>query len=71
MPVVPAGGVHWLRDEKEKVFRHVKKIGLSYTIVDVGWWYQIAWPRVPSGKLDACVPNLAHPFPCHGRADAC
>lgn len=51
--VIPAGGVHYLRDEKEKVYNHVKKIGLSYTIIDVGWWYQLSWPRVPSGKLDA------------------
>lgn len=50
--VLPAGGIHLLRDEKEQVYNHVKKIGLSYTIVDVGWWYQIAWPRVPSGTLD-------------------
>lgn len=50
--VLPAGGVSLLRDEKEKVYNQIKKIGLSYTIVDVGWWYQLAWPRVSSGKLD-------------------
>ena len=49
--VIPAGGVHLLRDEKEKVYQHVKKIGLGYTIVDVGWWYQIAWVSFPSSSL--------------------
>ena len=50
--VIPPGGIHHLRDEKEKVYNHIKQIGLSYTIVDVGWWYQLAWPKLPSGKLD-------------------
>ena len=45
--VIPAGDVHLLRDEKEKVYQHIKKIGLGYTIVDVGWWYQISWVRLP------------------------
>jgi NAD(P)H-binding len=38
--------------QKEKVYNHIKQIKLPYTIIDVGWWYQIATPRVPSGKLD-------------------
>lgn len=57
-PVMPPGGVHVLRDEKEKVWNHVKQLGLSYTIVDVGWWYQIAWSRLPSGRLDAFTFNM-------------
>lgn len=34
---------------------HIKKIYLPYTIIDVGWWYQIGTPRVPSGKLDYAI----------------
>jgi hypothetical protein len=25
---------------------------IPYTIVDVGWWYQLAYPRLPSGRVD-------------------
>lgn len=38
--------------QKEKVFNHVKQLRLPYTIIDVGWWYQIATPRLTSGKID-------------------
>lgn len=31
---------------------HIKKLKVPYTFIDVGWWYQFAFPRVPSGKLD-------------------
>ena len=34
------------------MYAHVKAIGLPFTIVDVGWWYQIAFPKLPSGKID-------------------
>lgn len=51
--VIPAGGIHLLRDQKQQVYEHIFKSGLHYTIIDVGWWYQISVPRVPSGRLDA------------------
>ncbi|KAI5359288.1 Putative NmrA-like domain, NAD(P)-binding domain superfamily [Septoria linicola] len=51
--VIPAGGIHLLRDQKQQVYEHIFKLGLHYTIIDVGWWYQISISRVPSGKLDA------------------
>jgi len=38
--------------QKEDVYNHIKKIKLPYTVIDVGWWYQISMPRLPSGKLD-------------------
>jgi uncharacterized protein YbjT (DUF2867 family) len=38
--------------QKEKVFNHVKQLKLPYTIIDVGWWYQIATPRLTSGNID-------------------
>lgn len=52
MPVVPAGGIHILRDDKEVVYNHIKTLHLPFTIVDVGWWYQITIPKIPSGKTD-------------------
>lgn len=52
LPVIPPGGVHIFRDLKEQVYAHVKAIGLPFTIVDVGWWYQIAFPKLPSGKIN-------------------
>ena len=51
MPV----GIHLLRDQKEEVYNHIKRIGLPYTIIDVGWWYQISFPPLPSGKIDYAV----------------
>jgi len=41
--------------QKEVVYNHAKKLFLPYTILDVGWWYQIAFPRLPSGKIDYAV----------------
>ncbi|GJC94656.1 isoflavone reductase [Colletotrichum higginsianum] len=38
---------------KETVLNHIKKIYLPYTLIDVGWWYQITPPRVPSGRADS------------------
>lgn len=37
---------------------HIQTIYLPYTIIDVGWWYQISLPRLPSGRIDA----VASPF---------
>ncbi|TDZ58280.1 putative pinoresinol-lariciresinol reductase 3 [Colletotrichum trifolii] len=45
-------GVQTLRDNKELVLDHIQRLHLPYTIIDVGWWYQISLPRLPSGRLD-------------------
>ncbi|KAI9372265.1 hypothetical protein BJX61DRAFT_542887 [Aspergillus egyptiacus] len=45
-------GVMQLRDGKEEILDHVQRIGLPYTVIDVGWWYQISLPGVPSGRFD-------------------
>ncbi|KAH8893547.1 NAD(P)-binding protein [Thozetella sp. PMI_491] len=37
---------------KEDIFDHVKKLHLPYTIIDVGWWFQLSIPRVASGRTD-------------------
>lgn len=57
--VAPAGDVMKLRDDKEEIYAYVKEIGLPYTVVDVGYWYQISFPRLPSGKVDYAmmIPN--------------
>lgn len=34
---------------------HIKYMKLPYTVVDVGWWYQVTLPRLPSGRIDYAV----------------
>ena len=55
LPVIPLGGVHLFRDLKERTYAHLKSISLPYTIIDVGWWYQISYPKLPSGKVDYAI----------------
>ncbi|KAK6816110.1 hypothetical protein RU639_009054 [Aspergillus parasiticus] len=50
--VCPPGGVFRLRDEKEAIYQHIRKLHLPYTIIDVGFWHQISFPTVPSGRVD-------------------
>jgi hypothetical protein len=45
-------GIMMLRDDKEVVYNHIFRQHLPYTIVDVGYWHQISFPRLPSGKSD-------------------
>lgn len=54
--IAPPGDVMILRDDKEEIYAHVKEIGLPYTVVDVGYWYQISYPRLPSGRVDYAMP---------------
>ncbi|KAJ7157946.1 hypothetical protein C8R43DRAFT_1095980 [Mycena crocata] len=58
--VAPPGGVMILRDEKEEVYQHVRKLFLPYTIIDVGYWHQLTFPTLPSGRVDyaARVPKV-------------
>ncbi|KAF7361031.1 putative isoflavone reductase family protein [Mycena sanguinolenta] len=50
--VTPPGGVMRLRDSKEQVYQHIRKLCLPYTIIDVGYWYQLSFPTLPSGRVD-------------------
>jgi len=50
--VAPPGGAMELRDMKEKVYQSLWYHHIPYTIIDVGFWHQISFPRVPSGRLD-------------------
>ncbi|KAJ4269675.1 hypothetical protein NW762_001343 [Fusarium torreyae] len=54
-PSCPPGGVMFLRELKEDLFNHIKKLYLPYTIIDVGLWYQGTLPNLPSGKIDYAV----------------
>lgn len=38
--------------QKEEIHNHIQKIRQPYTFIDVGWWYNISFPRVPSGRVD-------------------
>ncbi|KAK1466241.1 isoflavone reductase [Colletotrichum cuscutae] len=54
--VAPAKAVLTLRQLKEEALLHAKKIRLPYTVIDVGWWYQLSIPRLPSGCIDSATP---------------
>ncbi|KIL85895.1 hypothetical protein FAVG1_10864 [Fusarium avenaceum] len=51
-PVCPPRGVMKLREGKEDLLDFMKTVYLPYTIIDVGWWYQMSLPSLPSGKID-------------------
>jgi nucleoside-diphosphate-sugar epimerase len=58
--VCPPGGIMNLRDQKEIVYQRIWQHKLPYTIVDVGFWHQLSFFKVPSGKFDYAhfiVPN--------------
>jgi hypothetical protein len=38
--------------QKEEVYQHIWKLYLPYTIIDVGYWHQLSFPTVPSGRVD-------------------
>jgi hypothetical protein len=48
----PRGGIFSLRDAKELVHDHIFRARMGFTIIDVGYWYQSTFPRVPSGRFD-------------------
>ncbi|KAI8716122.1 NmrA domain-containing protein [Fusarium sp. LHS14.1] len=50
--VAPQKNVMKIRDTKEDVINHLTKIGLPYTVIDIGFWHEIMIPRVGSGRLD-------------------
>ncbi|KAF2843254.1 NAD(P)-binding protein [Patellaria atrata CBS 101060] len=50
-PVLPRGR-NILGDKKWAILDHIKKIGLPYTKIDVGWWQQLTIPKLLSGRTD-------------------
>ncbi|OGM50760.1 hypothetical protein ABOM_000727 [Aspergillus bombycis] len=45
-------GVHWIKDHKLEILGAIQRARLPYTIIDVGCWYSVFVPKVPSGKSD-------------------
>ena len=37
------------------MLNHIKRIYLPYTVIDVGWFYQISLPQLPSGRIKTKV----------------
>ncbi|KAL4968084.1 uncharacterized protein BDV14DRAFT_197316 [Aspergillus stella-maris] len=66
---VAARGVMGLRDAKEEILDHVQRLRLPYTAIDVGWWYQISLPPVPSGKLDYALMAPQSTYSIFGDGD--
>ncbi|KAJ7705455.1 isoflavone reductase family protein [Mycena rosella] len=58
--VAPPGGVMQLRDAKEEIYQLIRRLYLPYTVIDVGYWHQISFPTLPSGRIDyaAVVLNM-------------
>ncbi|KAJ6505227.1 hypothetical protein C8R45DRAFT_1051027 [Mycena sanguinolenta] len=59
--IAPPGGVMTLRDSKEEVYQEIWRQFLPYTIIDVGYWHQISFPTLPSGRVDyasVITPNI-------------
>jgi hypothetical protein len=50
--ICPPGDILKLRDEKEEVHARIWRHHLPYTIIDVGYWHQLSYPRLPSGVVD-------------------
>ena len=38
--------------QKEEILDHINRIYLPYTVIDVGWWFQLTLPNIPSGRFD-------------------
>ncbi|KAK6988687.1 glycoside hydrolase [Favolaschia claudopus] len=55
--ICPPGGIMPMRDAKEQVYQEIWKAQLPYTIIDVGFWHQLSFPTLPSGKVDYAFLN--------------
>ncbi|PYH80370.1 NAD(P)-binding protein [Aspergillus uvarum CBS 121591] len=54
--VAPPRGSMLLREEKEEILAELRTQNLDYTVIDVGYWYQLSLPPVPSGRLSYAIP---------------
>ncbi|KAK7455636.1 isoflavone reductase [Colletotrichum acutatum] len=54
-PACAPRGVMMLRDKKQEFVDRIWDLHLPYTIIDVGWWYQLTLPAVPSGRFRPVV----------------
>ncbi|KAI8300859.1 hypothetical protein K4K59_001338 [Colletotrichum sp. SAR11_240] len=48
-------GISSVQITKEKTYQELERCKISYTIIDVGWWYNGFIPEVPSGKTDHAI----------------
>ncbi|KAE8142901.1 hypothetical protein BDV38DRAFT_267542 [Aspergillus pseudotamarii] len=53
--IAPPQGTMLLRDEKEIIYNEIKRLELPYTVIDFGYWHQISFPCLPSGRVDYVV----------------
>ncbi|KAK2774807.1 isoflavone reductase family protein [Colletotrichum kahawae] len=54
-PACEPRGVMMIREMKEDFFDRIKSLSLPYTIIDVGWWYQLTLPALSSGRFRPAV----------------
>lgn len=45
-------GVMAIKDAKDEVHNHIFRLKLPYTLIDVGYWNQLSFPRLSSGRVD-------------------
>ncbi|KAK4462915.1 isoflavone reductase family protein [Cladorrhinum samala] len=45
-------GVVDIKDKKLEILGAIQRAGLPYTLIDVGCWFQVFVPKVPSGRSD-------------------
>ncbi|KAH7038930.1 isoflavone reductase family protein [Macrophomina phaseolina] len=50
--VAPPRGVMMLRNLKELVSNHIRNLYFPYTVIEIGLWHQVYFPRVSSGRFD-------------------
>lgn len=50
--ICPPGGIMENRDQKDEVNNHIFKLKLPYTYIDTGFWHQISFPKLSSGRTD-------------------
>ncbi|KAF5483304.1 Isoflavone reductase-like protein TP7 [Colletotrichum fructicola] len=48
-------GISSVQIMKEKIYQELERCKISYTIIDVGWWYNGFIPEVPSGRTDHAI----------------
>ncbi|ETN41807.1 uncharacterized protein HMPREF1541_03744 [Cyphellophora europaea CBS 101466] len=53
--ISPRGGAMLIRDEKEQVHDRIFFQKVPFTIIDVGFWHQLSFPWLPSGKADYAI----------------
>lgn len=52
--------------QKEQILDHIKKLYVPYTVIDIGWWYQMVTPRSP---MEPDPKAFTQPMPIVGYGD--